>query len=480
MKRVRGSHRCLGVIAACLAGLLATPGFAARPSITPAMRPFVSVDAPVIAFTNARVIDGTGAPARSGQTVIVRDDTIVVVGPVESTPIPAGAKIINLTGEQTIMPGLVQLHEHFYLAGPKGVLMAPLSYPRLFLAAGVTSLRSPGSANNYGDLKIARAIAEGNAVGPSVDLGVYMDVFGAPALKGVTDTEKYLSFWLDSGFTSVKAYRLTTSIPLKTAIEIAHRRGMKVTGHLCAVTYREAADLGIDNIEHGFVMATDFMPDHRHDVCSDPKTPLTNLATVDPDGPAATALIEHLIARKVAITSTLVTIEDFQAELPPQQGMDLLPEVFRQYHEEMRLKERQPDAKGVLHLPPSIVRNSARMELRFLRSGGLLVSGTDPSVPSMGVLAGYGSWRQMEIMVENGFTPLEAIRVSTLNGAIYLNRADRIGSIAVGKQADLLIVDGDPSADISDIRKVTTVFRQGIGYDPVKLRESVRGWVALQ
>ncbi len=108
----------------------------------------------------------------------------------------------------------------------------------------------------------------------------------------------------------------------------------------------------------------------------------------------------------------------------------------------------------------------------------MLVAGTDPT-GSGGVIPGYSNQRQIELLVEAGFTSLEAISICTLNGAKYLGRDSRIGTIAVGKQADLMIVRGDPSTTISDVRNVETVFKQGIGYDPAKLIESVTGKVGL-
>ena len=118
------------------------------------------------------------------------------------------------------------------------------------------------------------------------------------------------------------------------------------------------------------------------------------------------------------------------------------------------------------------------MELYFARAGGLLLAGTDPTGGG-GVIPGYSNQRQVELLVGSGFTPLEAIRICTLNGATYLGRADRVGSIAVGKQADLVVVGGNPAADISDIRKVEMVFKGGVGYDPAKLIQSVKGEVGL-
>jgi enamidase len=119
-----------------------------------------------------------------------------------------------------------------------------------------------------------------------------------------------------------------------------------------------------------------------------------------------------------------------------------------------------------------------KLELAFAKAGGLLIAGTDPTGAG-GVIPGYSNHRQLELLVEAGFTPLEAIAVGTLNGAKYLGRDRRIGSIAVGKQADLVVIDGDPSTTITDVRRVNAVFKQGVGYNPVKLIESVKGSVGL-
>ena len=115
-----------------------------------------------------------------------------------------------------------------------------------------------------------------------------------------------------------------------------------------------------------------------------------------------------------------------------------------------------------------------KMEVAFFRAGGLLIAGTDPTGGG-GVIAGYSDQREVELLVESGLSPLEAIKVCTLNGATYLGRGDRVGSIAQGKQADLVVIDGDPSARIDDIRKVTMVFKDGVGYDPARLIASVKG-----
>lgn len=225
-------------------------------------------------------------------------------------------------------------------------------------------------------------------------------------------------------------------------------------------------------------MMPDFITSESADVCTSYAV-LNSLDDVDPQGPKVKALIEHLVARKVAITSTLVTLEDFVPDIPPQRGVEMLTPALQDFHAEYRSRLEAPNS-GLPRVTAENLRKSALMERAFMRAGGLLVSGTDPCVPSMRVLAGYGSARQMEIMVENGFTPLEAIRVATMNGAIFLQREDRIGSVAAGKQADLLIVEGDPAKNISDVARPWMVIKQGIGYDPQRLRASVRGTVGLK
>lgn len=459
---------------------------AQRPQVTPAMAPFVREDAAVIALIHARVIDGTGAAVRNNQTLILRDGNIVAVGSDGQVAIPEGARVMDLSGK-SVLPGLVQLHEHLWMyAG--SLLSVPISHSRLLLAAGVTSIRTAGSYNPYIDLKIRRDIEAGREVGPWMDLTVYMDLFGAPRLYDADATRRYLDFWLDSGFTSVKAYGRTNAVALRTAIEIAHKRGLKVTGHLCGVTYAQAAEMGIDNIEHGFAMSPDFLSgpppvalsaqeEDKAQQCEEQA--LHALDNVDPNGQKARALIDTLVRHKVAITSTLPALETLYPDAPLLPGVDLLAAPFQAYVTKYRETAARPGGAPLM-LAKDALHKSALIERAFMKAGGLLVAGTDPATPSGGSIAGYASFRQLELMVEHGFTPLEAIRVATLNGATYLDRADRIGSIAPGKQADLMIVSGDPSTSISDIRNVETVFKQGIGYDPEKLRASVRGAVGLK
>jgi enamidase len=260
---------------------------------------------------------------------------------------------------------------------------------------------------------------------------------------------------------------------LKAAIDEGHKRGIKTTGHLCSVTYREAASLGIDNLEHGFFAATDFVADKKPDVCPGQNAGQASVAAIDPSSDAVKSLIAELVKRHVAITSTLTVFETLAPGRPLPPGLDVLvPELRDQFQQRYDAAQRNPrGAMGAL-LP-----KARRLEVDFFRAGGLLLAGTDPTGGG-GVIPGFSNQRAVELLVESGLTPLEAIRVATLNGATYLGRTN-VGSIAVGKQADLVVLDGDPSARIEDIRKVSMVFKEGLGYDPAKLIASVRGKVGL-
>jgi enamidase len=258
------------------------------------------------------------------------------------------------------------------------------------------------------------------------------------------------------------------------AIEEAHKRGLKVTGHLCSVTYREAAALGIDDLEHGFFVATDFVTDKKPDECPGQGAGQTAISAADPNGDAVRSLIAELVRRHVALTSTLTVFETFVPgrALPP--GLDVLePQLRAQF--EQRHAATAANARSTYG---ALFAKARAMELAFARAGGLLLAGTDPTGGG-GVIPGYSNQHALELLVESGFTPLEAIRIGTLNGATFLGRADRAGSIAAGKDADLVVIAGDPATRIADVRNVQIVFKQGVGYDPAKLVESVRGKVGL-
>jgi imidazolonepropionase-like amidohydrolase len=464
-----------------LASLLAAALLAQQPN--PAVRQFVSVSDSVVALTNVRVIDGTGAAPRTGQTKVMKGGVIQSVGDAASAKIPAGTRTMDLSG-RTVMPGYVMLHEHLFYPSGGGAIYNEqgYSFPRLYLAGGVTTMRTAGNMSGYADLGIKKAIDDGSMLGPSVDVTApYLEGPGLPipqvkALRDADDARKMVNYWAGEGATSFKAYMHITRAELGAAAQEAHKRNLKITGHLCSVTFREAAALGIDDLEHGFVVASDFVPDKKPDECPAGNAVQRSIASLDVTGAGARDLIAELVRKRVAITSTLTIFETFAASQPnaPPKALDaMLPEARRQYEQRRAAIAQSPDTTWNV-----LVRKEMQLEKMFSDAGGLLVVGTDPTGFG-GVVAGYSNQRALELLVQAGFTPVEAVRIATLNGAKYLGRDAKIGTIAAGKQADLVVVRGDPSANISDVENVELVFKQGVGYDSAKIFESVKGRVGL-
>jgi len=293
-----------------------------------------------------------------------------------------------------------------------------------------------------------------------------------PLLNTPDEARQLVEYWAERGVTSFKAYTHITRAELKAAIDAAHKRGIKVTGHLCSVTYKEAADLGIDNLEHGFYENTELDSDKSPDACSQSAGRET-LARMEPDGREAKDLIATLVSHHVAITSTLPVFEGYLGGGRPPLRQQPLDAMTPQAREDFFLfRERPPSAPAPKIDAALLWRHDLALERAFVAAGGLLLSGPDPTGAG-DVLPGFGDQRGIELLVEAGFSPVEAIRIATLNGAVYLGREKEIGSVTAGKNADLVVIKGDPSKQISDIENVEIVFKDGIGYDSQKLLNSV-------
>ena len=462
-------------------GFGASPVVAQR-TLSPEASSFVAVDEDVVALTGVRVVDGTGAAAQTGQTVLIRGNRIEAVGPSASVSIPAGARVLDLAG-QTVIPGYVMLHEHmFYGVGRRTYNQQEYSFPKLYLAGGVTTMRTGGSRDPYGDLNLTEAIDAGQVAGPRIHAtGPYITGPGYPIffLNTVKDAEEartMVRYWADEGATSFKAYQHITRDEMRAAVEEAHARGLKVTGHICSVTYREAADIGIDNLEHGFRPASDFVRGKRPDECPADEARAQALRNMDPHGAEFGALVEHLVEREVAVTSTLVV---FEAGVPGRPAVSetvldvMSPAIREQYLRQWASIQQQTNSPNAKIFADEM----ARLRV-FVEAGGLLVAGTDPTSYG-GVVAGFANQRMVELLHEAGFTPEQAIQISTLNGAIHLEIEDERGTVAPGKLADLVVLDGDPTSDITAVRNVHIVFKDGIGYDPALLIAAVKGSVGF-
>lgn len=451
---------------------------------TPGIDPFVSVKDPVIALVHVRVIDGTGAPAAEDQTIVINHGKIAAVGSASTTPVPGDAKRMDLTGH-TVIPGLVGMHEHLFYPSGNGIPIyneQAFSFPRLYLASGVTTARTGGSMEPYTDLNVKSMIDTGRMPGPKLYItGPYLEgaPFTAPqqhVLQGPEDARRTVEYWAYQGVTSFKAYMHITRAELKAAVDAAHKLGLKVTGHLCSVGFREAAAIGIDNLEHGLVVDTEFDPSKKPDECPSQTVTRDTIVNIDVKGEPVQETIRELVQRNVAVTSTLAVFDAMAPHRPPfdQRMLDVLtPQGALTY---MAARARASDSPNTSALEQ--LKQEQQFEYDFVKAGGLLMAGVDPT-GNGGAMAGFGDLRNLELLVEAEFTPAEAVRIATLNGAKWLKADDRVGSVEVGKQADLVLIQGNPVAKISDVRNVKIVFKDGIGYDPEKLIKSVAGSVGL-
>ncbi len=450
---------------------------------------YIEYNYPVTVLKNGLLIDGKGNAAKPHQTVIISNGKINWVGDDEKTIPPKDATIIDLNGK-AIMPGLVMLHEHMYISAHDistrylHLKQLPFTFPRLYLAAGATTIRTCGSVEPYSDLRIKKDIDQGLLPGPNMELT-------APYIQGKSsnfpqmrenktpeEAAAFVNYWADQGFTSFKAYMGVDKFTLQAAVDAAHKRKLKITGHLDIVTYHEAALLGMDNLEHGFIASTDFVVDKKENAAPAAGTAIKSLANLDIKSATVKQFIQYIIDKKVGITSSLAVFEAFTTAQPtPDAGaINAMSPDARDFYLQRFVAAKS--VKGPTDWDKAFA-NDAKMEKMFFDMGGLLTVGTDPTGAG-GTLAGYGNWRAIELLVEaDGFTPLEAIKIATLNGAVALGFDKTTGTIEIGKVADLLIVDGDPSKNISDLRKVQFVFKNGVGYNSKKLFDSVKGKVGF-
>jgi imidazolonepropionase-like amidohydrolase len=457
-------------------------------NLSPDVLKYVKVSGPSVLLTHVRIIDGTGAAPLEDQSIFIENGKITRIS--KDTTAAANVAVIDLHGH-TVIPGLIGMHDHLYYIAradeaadgtsepPLIVPQMSFSAPRMYLAAGVTTIRTAGSVEPYVDLNLRRDIDSGKLIGPHIDATApYLEGPNSPFIQmhnltDADDARAFVDYWAAQGATSYKAYMNITRAELKAAVEAAHKHGLKITGHLCAVTYPEAVEAGIDDLEHGFFVNTQNDPGKQPDLC--PRTTGNpTLANMDPDGTDATALIKLLVDHHVAITSTLPVFESSiptHLHLQPRVLEAMSPPTREAYLYTRNLELSRPQNPT----REKAFRNGAALEHKFVAAGGLLIAGLDPTGDG-GTLPGFGDQREVELLVDSaGFTPVEAIKIATLNGATYEGKQSSIGSIAPGKNADLVVINGNPAANINDIEKVEIVFKDGVGYDSAKLFDSIKG-----
>jgi len=440
---------------------------------------FVAVDASVVVLTDVRIVDGTGVPPIDDRTIVIENGRIARIGPSGEVELPEGAEVLDLTGH-TVIPGIVGLHNHTHFTTSGRRVQLGYSAPRLYLGGGVTTIRTIGSYAPYAELNLKDEIERREVPGPRMHVaGPHLTGSGgSPNHARLSDTEgarRVAAYWVEEGATWLKVYNQVTRDQLAAIVEAAHERGARVTGHLCSVTFVEAVELGIDNIEHGFGTNTEPVPDKPSDEC--PQGYQEHLAATDLDDPAVRRTIETMVEHGVALTSTLAIYETFVPGRPP-----LEDRVLRAYDSSTRdevLDVRRQIDEADDSVWSALFPKLQAFEKAFVDAGGLLGAGVD-ATGFGAALPGYGDQRNYELLIEAGFTPLEAIRIMTLNGARILGEEHLYGSVEEGKLAELVVIEGDPVERPEEIRNVRLVFRDGLGFDSAKLLESVEGSVGVR
>ena len=471
------SVRFMVALASLALLLMAPQAWAQRPVEGSPAASYVIVDAEAVALTGVTILDGTAGPAQRNQTVVIQGNRIAAVGPDGSVAIPEGADVHELPGH-TVMPGMMGLHDHLYYTAAGG-RAAQLTYsaPRLYLGSGVTTVRTTGSQQPYAELNLKSAIEAGNLPGPRIHITApyITGGSGASTMTFLNDPEqarRFVRYWAAEGATWLKAYTNIRSEELGAAIDEAHKHGIKVTGHLCSISFTEAVDLGIDNIEHGLPTNSDYTPGRAKDEC--PQNLMTSAGEVDIDGPEVAETFQKMIDAEVPMTSTLAVYELFFQGRPvrDRRSLDAMaPDVREDYLQ----SKAQIDEVG---LPVELLHKAMAYEKAFYDAGGILAAGVDPT-GNGGALPGYGDQRNYELLVEAGFAPEEAVQVLSANGARVLDVLDDLGTVEAGKIADLVVMQGDLTSDPAVIRNVTIVFKDGVGYDSPKMLDDVRGRVGI-
>jgi len=461
--------------------LLAVTKASIAQDFSPLVKQFITINTDTFVLTHVTIVDGTGGPVKPDQALLVIKGKIAGIGNSATVNIPSTVRTIDCTGK-TIIPGMIMMHEHMFYGEsvpPQYLgLEMPVSFPRLYLAGGVTTMRTGGSVEAHTDLNIRDQIRDGKMPGPNIDVTApYIERAALPIpevlfIKSPEDALRNMNYWIDNGVTSFKVYMDITKADLAAVVKLAHEHKMKVTGHLCSITYREAADIGIDNLEHGFWVSSDFDKNKKPDQCSNAQA--ASLRQLDEKSADMKDLMAHLVKKNVAITSTLPVFEPYTGrEAFPGDGGEALTAAIREGIEKTAIAMANRDSTN-----RSMFQKEMAWEKQFVDMGGRLMAGIDPTGAGR-VIPGYADRHIPELLVEAGFSFPQAIKICSLNAAEYLGKSNEIGTIEPGKRADMVLINGDPTKNVKDMRKTEIVFKNGVGFDSKKLFDSVKGKVGL-
>lgn len=416
-----------------------------------------------LAFVHARVLDVEHGRWLVDHTVVVTGSTIAALGPSRTTPVPAGAETVDLAGK-AVMPGLWDMHVHF----------GPADGP-LHLASGVTTVRDVGSDPDSLDDAKARYDA-GTAIGPHVLRWGFVEGRGPDAASSRITAETpgeakdAVAFYAARGYEGIKLYNSIRPELIPIFTHEAHARGMKVTGHIPVhVLAHEAVEAGYDGIEHVNMLLLEFLADHQTETRTIAR--FTLVAEKGAEVDLRSKRVQDFFALlRTHHTIVCPTFETFEQTILGVQG-----HVVAGHEAEVArlpmLWKRSALTGGI----PSQGHEAqyARSWSNIVHVAGALRDAGVTTVVGTDDIAGLSVPRELELFVQGGVTPAEALRDATLVPARAVGLGDRTGSIARGKTADLVVVDGDPLADVGDTRKVVTTVRGGVVYASRPLFEAV-------
>jgi imidazolonepropionase-like amidohydrolase len=400
----------------------------------------------VFAIVGARLIDGTGAPAIEDSVVIVRDGRIDAAGPRGSVTVPPGVRVVSAKG-QSLLPGLWEMHSHY-----SGVEFGPA-----LMAAGVTTARDCGGEFDF-LMAVRRKIDRDGALGPRLLLAGLIDS-GGPLGFGAVDVETpaqgvaAVDRYADAHFEQIKVYTQIKPDVLKAIADEAHRRGMTVTGHVpAAIDAFGGVAAGMDQINHLQFVTRAMLPEGA-------------TGPVDVGSERARQLIALLKARRIVVDPTdgwgemaghprTVSVASFEP------GLHAAPFSLASKFEAMGGPVDEAAFRQRMQANGRVIK-------ALYDAGVPIVAGSDTG------LIGYGIDRELELYVQAGLPPMAAIQTATLGAARAMKLDHDSGSVEVGKRADLVLVEGDPLANISDLRRVVKVVRNGELYDSEALGRSV-------
>jgi imidazolonepropionase-like amidohydrolase len=456
---------------------------------------------PALVITNGRLFDGAGGALIEPANIVIEDGRISAAGPAVTVAVPEGAETIDAAGK-FVMPGLIDMHVHVLMSGEQDSLHS-------FLGAGVTSVRDLGGEPDE-TLRLRDEIAAGDRDGPRMFVhGPFIEgdppVFGvrrqdgdlaagAPdtlvnAMRPHTSTEaiaETVEDVLNSGVDGIKLYAGLRPDLVEAAITAVAGR-VFVTGHLGRTWASEAIAAGINGLEH--VHATLYqdvaLPEDRHGR-EDGNGRMTNYwswltqgwSRVDLRAGYVEQLIESIVERHVVISPTVVLVTNGMATLEAREepGLKYLPKVQaerRRQTAELRERMRKQAEEAGEELPPiagidpAVGEQALANELEFIamvhRAGGIVVPSTDVGPTPC---PGFSLHRELSLHSRGGIPNADVLQNATRVAAEQLRHGDELGTIEAGKLADLLIIDGDPLADIDATRAITTVIKGGVAYDP--------------